>query len=63
MAIRTLTEPEAEKICDRRVQQAMSTDPSYVHAEDANSQKAAEESITERVVRDMLAEFNIPDWS
>lgn len=59
---RTLTESEAERIADRRVQSRMRTDRAYIHAEDAESQHAAEERIEAEVIRDMRAEYDIPSW-
>lgn len=58
----TLNESEAERICDARVQRAMDTDSAYRNAEDADAQKAAEEAIEKRVMRDVKLTYNIPAW-
>jgi hypothetical protein len=56
-----ITEARAEQIIDWRVMRALSTDGAYLHAEDAESQAEREQEITDRIEREVYAEYTVFD--
>lgn len=58
---RKITEAEAEKYADARVMKAQRTDPRYAHAENAEAQAEAEDSISREVWEAIEAEYEIVD--
>lgn len=54
---RTITEGEAEKIIDRRLDQALSTSHSYQYAENAEEQAEAEQRLADEIERDVYREY------
>lgn len=59
MTKRHITEAEAEKYADARIMKALRTDARYVHAENAEDQAQAEETISDEVWADLEATYEI----
>jgi multisubunit Na+/H+ antiporter MnhE subunit len=55
----TITEVEYERMVDRMVHARLRRDRSYLHAENAEEQSAAEERITEEIERELAEVFEV----
>lgn len=60
--MRQITEAEAERLIDRRVMCRIAVDRAYKHAEDAESQAAREEAITQEVEAEIANIYAVEGW-
>lgn len=59
MAKPTISEPEAEAMCDRIVMRRLQTDRAYLNAENADDQALAEDEVEDEVWREITDRYTV----